>query len=96
MSSRAKSTVKTYQNYVNGQWVGSSSNETFAVYDPSTEEVIANVASATAADVDKAVVKRPALHSTLAPGRKLPRRIAAASCLSSPKKSGRTPRSLRR
>src|SRR5277367_3095295 len=55
MSSTAKSTVKTYQNYVNGRWVGSSSNKTFAVYDPSTEEVIANVASATAADVDDAV-----------------------------------------
>ena len=37
------------------QWVSSSSNETFPVYDPSTEEVIAHVASATAADVDKAV-----------------------------------------
>ena len=55
MSSTAKVTAKTYQNYVNGQWVGSSSNETFAVYDPSTEEVIAHVASASAADVDKAV-----------------------------------------
>jgi betaine-aldehyde dehydrogenase len=55
MSTTAKPTVKTYQNYINGQWVGSASNETFAVYDPSTEEVIAQVASATAADVDKAV-----------------------------------------
>ena len=54
MSTTAKPTVKTYQNYINGQWVTSSSNETFAVYDPSTEEVIAQVASATAADVDKA------------------------------------------
>src|ERR1700741_4607387 len=55
MSATTKTTVKTYQNYINGQWVGSASNETFAVYDPSTEEVIAQVASATAADVDKAV-----------------------------------------
>src|SRR6201993_642692 len=55
MSSTAKVTVKTYQNYVNGHWVSGSSNETFPVYDPSTEEVIAQVASATAADVDKAV-----------------------------------------
>src|SRR6201994_848278 len=55
MSSTAKVTAKRYQNYVNGQWVDSSSNETFAVYDPSTEEVIAHVASASAADVDKAV-----------------------------------------
>src|SRR5712692_6475129 len=55
MSSTAKITVKTYQNYINGQWVSGSSGETFPVFDPSTEEVIANVASATAADVDKAV-----------------------------------------
>ena len=55
MSTTAKPTVKTYQNYINGRWVNSSSNETFEVYDPSSEEVIAQVASATAADVDKAV-----------------------------------------
>jgi betaine-aldehyde dehydrogenase len=55
MSSPAKTAVKTYQNYVNGQWVSSSSGETFPVFDPSTEEVIAHVAAASASDVDKAV-----------------------------------------
>src|SRR5271157_3784885 len=55
MSTTAKPTVKTYHNYINGQWVAGSSGETFPVYDPSTEEVIARVSSATAADVDKAV-----------------------------------------
>ena len=55
MSSPAKPAVKTYQNYVNGQWVSSSTGETFPVFDPSTEEVIANVAAASASDVDKAV-----------------------------------------
>src|SRR5882724_6986570 len=55
MSSGATTSVKNYQNYINGQWASSSSGETFAVYDPSTEEVIAHVASATAADVDSAV-----------------------------------------
>src|SRR5499427_7937572 len=55
MSSIAKASVRTYQNYVNGQWVPSASGETFPVYDPSTEEVIAQVASSNAADVDKAV-----------------------------------------
>jgi betaine-aldehyde dehydrogenase len=55
MSSPAKPAVKTYQNYVNGQWVSAASGATFSVYDPSTEEVIAQVAEATAADVDKAV-----------------------------------------
>jgi betaine-aldehyde dehydrogenase len=55
MSSPAKTAVKTCQNYVNGQWVSSSSGETFPVFDPSTEEVIAHVAAASASDVDKAV-----------------------------------------
>ncbi|HXM94542.1 MAG TPA: aldehyde dehydrogenase family protein [Candidatus Dormibacteraeota bacterium] len=55
MSSRVKIGLRTHQNYVNGQWVSSSTGETFAVYDPSTEEVIANVASANAADVERAV-----------------------------------------
>jgi betaine-aldehyde dehydrogenase len=55
MSSPAKPAVKTYQNYVNGQWVSAAGGATFPVYDPSTEEVIAHVAEATAADVDKAV-----------------------------------------
>src|SRR5437588_5924515 len=55
MSSIAKTSVRTYPNYVNGQWVSSVSLEAFPVYDPSTEEVIAEVASSQAADVDKAV-----------------------------------------
>src|SRR5208283_2699196 len=55
MPTTAKPTVKTYQNYINGQWLASSSGETFPAFDPSTEEIIAHVASATAADVDKAV-----------------------------------------
>src|SRR5271170_5613831 len=55
MSSTAKPTVKTYSNYINGAWTPSSANESFPVFDPSTEEVIAQVASASAADVDKAV-----------------------------------------
>ena len=55
MSSPAKTAVKSYQNYVNGQWVSSSTGETFPVFDPSTEEVIAQVAAASTSDVDKAV-----------------------------------------
>jgi betaine-aldehyde dehydrogenase len=47
--------VKKYQNYIDGKWVDGSGGETFPVYDPSTEEVIAQVASATAGDVDRAV-----------------------------------------
>ncbi len=55
MSSSATAGVRTYKNYVNGEWVASASGETFPVYDPSTEEVIAQVAAAGAADVDLAV-----------------------------------------
>jgi betaine-aldehyde dehydrogenase len=55
MTTTAKATVRTYRNYINGQWVEGSSKETFPVYDPATEEVIAQVASASAADVDQAV-----------------------------------------
>ena len=55
MSGGVKTEVRTYENYVNGQWVASSSGETFPVYDPSTEEVIAKVSAANKNDVDQAV-----------------------------------------
>src|SRR5260370_33419212 len=55
MCSSVKTIVRAYPNYINGQWVKSSSGEMFPVYDPSTEEVIAHVASGAAADVDQAV-----------------------------------------
>jgi betaine-aldehyde dehydrogenase len=55
MPGMVKAEVRTYQNYVNGEWVGSASGETFPVFDPSTEEIIAQVASSNAADVDRAV-----------------------------------------
>ena len=40
---------------INGQWVNSASGKTFPTINPSTAEVIAQVAEADAADVDKAV-----------------------------------------
>src|SRR5467141_587764 len=55
MSGGVKTEVRTYRNYVNGQWVASASGQTFPVYDPSTEEVIARVSSADKTDVDGAV-----------------------------------------
>src|SRR5438270_2404323 len=55
MSSGVRTNVRSYANYVNGQWVASASGETFPVYDPSTEEVIARVSAAGKADVDVAV-----------------------------------------
>jgi betaine-aldehyde dehydrogenase len=51
----ATSNAKTYKNFVNNQWVAAASGETLPVYDPSTEEVIANVAAADKSDVDAAV-----------------------------------------
>jgi len=47
--------VKTYSMFINGEWVASKSAKTFPVYDPSTEEVIAQVPDANADDVNRAV-----------------------------------------
>src|SRR6266436_2119828 len=47
--------VKTYQLFINGEWVENSSNKTFPVYDPATEEVIARAPDANADDVNRAV-----------------------------------------
>src|ERR1700684_3267559 len=67
----ASSNAKTYKNFVNNQWVAAASGETFPVYDPSTEEVIANVAAADKSDVDAAVkAAREAFDN--GPGRKTP------------------------
>ncbi len=55
MSSNAMPTVNTYHHFINNHWTPGASRETFPVYDPSTEEVIAQVASASPPDVDAAV-----------------------------------------
>src|ERR1700741_1904024 len=55
MPGTAKTEVRTYPNYVNGQWAPSAAGQTFPVYDPSTEEVIARVSAADKTDVDAAV-----------------------------------------
>jgi betaine-aldehyde dehydrogenase len=54
MSSSATQT-QAYQMYVNGEWIASSTGKTFPVYDPSTEEIIAEVPDSDAKDVDRAV-----------------------------------------
>src|SRR5258708_12357661 len=41
--------------FINGEWVDSKSTKTFPVYDPSTEEVIAQIPDASADDVNRAV-----------------------------------------
>ena len=50
-----KTEVKTYQLFINGEWVDSKSGKSFPVYDPSTEEVIAQAPDANADDVNRAV-----------------------------------------
>ncbi len=46
--------VKHTQIFINNQFVNSVSGKTFPTYNPATEEVIANVQEADAADVDLA------------------------------------------
>src|SRR5208283_2075301 len=55
MSSSATAQAQRYQMFVNGEWVASNTGKTFPVYDPSTEEVIAEVPDSDAKDVDRAV-----------------------------------------
>ena len=55
MAGVTRADVKTYQMYVDGEWVGSKSAKTFSVYEPSTEEIIAQVPDANSEDVDDAV-----------------------------------------
>ena len=55
MPGGVKTEVRTYQMYINGEWVNGKSAKTFPVYDPSTEEVIAQVPDANADDVNRAV-----------------------------------------
>ncbi len=47
--------MKRHQMYVNGEFTASRGGKWFPVYDPSTEEIIAEVPDANAADVDSAV-----------------------------------------
>jgi betaine-aldehyde dehydrogenase len=55
MPGGVKTDVRTYQLYINGEWVSSKSNKTFPVYDPASEEVIAQAPDANADDVNRAV-----------------------------------------
>jgi len=47
--------MKRYRNYINGDWVESVSGKYFAVVDPSTEDVIAEVPDSNEGDVNRAV-----------------------------------------
>jgi len=50
-----KSVEGVFQQYIDGKWANSASGKTFPVYEPSTEEVMAQVVEADTTDVDLAV-----------------------------------------
>src|SRR5271163_4369975 len=57
-------TVKETRLFINNQWVEPVEGKTFDTYNPTTGQVLAKVAQATAPDVDKAVkAARKALES---------------------------------
>jgi 1-pyrroline dehydrogenase len=47
--------VKTYQQFIGGQWVDSASGETLEVENPANEEIVARVPASGKEDVDRAV-----------------------------------------
>ena len=49
------SLLKGPKTFVNGQWIGAASGQTFEVKNPSTGDVIASVPDMTAADVSVAI-----------------------------------------
>src|ERR1700677_180475 len=55
MASEAKSTVRRYRMYINGEFVESAGKKYFPVIDPSTEEVMAEVPEANEEDVNRAL-----------------------------------------
>ncbi len=55
MADGVKTEVRTYQNYISGEFVSSVSGKTLEVIDPSTEEVIALAPDSEAEDVNRAV-----------------------------------------
>src|SRR5256714_2207672 len=55
MPGGVKTEVRTYQMYINGEWVASRSTKPFPVTDPASEEIIAQVPDSNAEDVNRAV-----------------------------------------
>jgi betaine-aldehyde dehydrogenase len=55
MTEAMKTASGAYKLYIDGEWVANASGKTFPVYEPATEDVMAEVLEADAADVDRAV-----------------------------------------
>ena len=66
--------MKTYQLFINHEWVDSASGETVPVLNPATEEVVAMVQEGTPADAEKAL---QAAQAAFATWKKLPPRARA-------------------
>ncbi|PIC96045.1 methylmalonate-semialdehyde dehydrogenase (CoA acylating) [Sporosarcina sp. P26b] len=47
--------IKTVQNYINGEWVSATTDQTEPVYNPATAEVVAHVPISTKEDLDTAI-----------------------------------------
>lgn len=47
--------MKTYLNYINGEWIPSSSGETFEVRNPANQQLLATVQKSNSADIDSAI-----------------------------------------
>ena len=60
------SQMKTYQNYIGGQWVSASSGEKMAVVNPANRETFAFVQKSNAADVGNAIAAAKAAFETSA------------------------------
>ncbi|GAC1430939.1 MAG: aldehyde dehydrogenase family protein [Terriglobales bacterium] len=56
MPSGIKADIRTYKLFINGEWVDGKSTNTIPVYDPASQEVIAQVPDANAEDVNRAVL----------------------------------------
>ena len=56
--------VKTYQQFIGGEWVDSASGETIEVENPADEQVIAHVQASGAEDVDRAANAAEAAFET--------------------------------
>ena len=83
--------VKTYQQFIGGEWVDSASGETLDVENPADGTVIAQVQASNAEDVDRAANAAATAFETWQhthPGRAQP-----ACCSSSPTGSRRAPTS---
>ena len=55
-----------WQNFIDGDWVDGSTNETIPVINPATSEQISEIARATQEDVDRAVAAARAACARLA------------------------------